>query len=110
MRLLNRQPDGTLSLTADLVDAARDGLEYFWVDACCIDKSNSTELQEAINSMFRWYQSSSLFPSVEFFSKKGKLLGDKQSLGELLQQVTRVPTRALNGATLSEFGEVERMS
>ncbi|KAK8059935.1 HET-domain-containing protein [Apiospora saccharicola] len=54
--------------------------------------------------------SSSLFPSVEFFSKKGKLLGDKQSLGELLQQVTRVPTRALNGATLSEFGEVERMS
>jgi hypothetical protein len=34
----------------------RDGLEYFWVDTCCIDKSNSQELQEAINSMFRWYQ------------------------------------------------------
>ena len=34
----------------------RDGLEYFWVDTCCIDKSNSTELTEAINSMFRWYQ------------------------------------------------------
>jgi hypothetical protein len=36
--------------------AERDGLEYFWVDTCCIDKSNSQELQEAINSMFRWYQ------------------------------------------------------
>ena len=34
----------------------RDGLQYFWVDTCCIDKSNSVELQEAINSMFRWYQ------------------------------------------------------
>ncbi|ETI26099.1 hypothetical protein G647_02876 [Cladophialophora carrionii CBS 160.54] len=32
-----------------------DNLEYFWVDTCCIDKSNSTELAEAINSMFRWY-------------------------------------------------------
>ncbi|RYO34681.1 hypothetical protein AA0111_g3695 [Alternaria arborescens] len=36
--------------------AKRDGLEYFWVDTCCIDKTNSQELQEAINSMFGWYQ------------------------------------------------------
>jgi hypothetical protein len=36
--------------------ARRDGLQYFWVDTCCIDKSNAVELQEAINSMFRWYQ------------------------------------------------------
>ena len=36
--------------------ARRDGLEYFWVDTCCIDKSSSAELSEAINSMFRWYQ------------------------------------------------------
>ena len=36
--------------------AASDGLEYFWVDTCCIDKSSSTELTEAINSMFRWYK------------------------------------------------------
>jgi hypothetical protein len=36
--------------------AISDGLQYFWVDTCCIDKSNSTELSEAINSMFRWYQ------------------------------------------------------
>jgi hypothetical protein len=36
--------------------ARRDGLQYFWVDTCCIDKSNNTELAEAINCMFRWYQ------------------------------------------------------
>jgi hypothetical protein len=36
--------------------AARDELRFIWVDTCCIDKSNNTELSEAINSMFRWYQ------------------------------------------------------
>lgn len=36
--------------------AARDGLEYFWVDTCCIDKKNAVELGTAINSMFRWYR------------------------------------------------------
>jgi hypothetical protein len=39
--------------------AASDGLRYFWVDTCCIDKSASTELSTAINSMFRWYQRAS---------------------------------------------------
>lgn len=36
--------------------ATSDDLYYFWVDTCCIDKSSSAELQEAINSMFRWYR------------------------------------------------------
>ncbi|KAL9113919.1 MAG: hypothetical protein Q9227_002053 [Pyrenula ochraceoflavens] len=35
--------------------AAHDGLEYFWVDSCCIKKSSDSELSEAINSMYRWY-------------------------------------------------------
>lgn len=39
--------------------AAEDGLEFFWVDTCCIDKSSSHELSTAINSMFRWYQRAS---------------------------------------------------
>lgn len=39
--------------------AAADGLQYFWVDTCCIDKSTSDELSTAINSMFRWYQRAS---------------------------------------------------
>jgi hypothetical protein len=36
--------------------ATSDELQYFWVDTCCINKSNPIELQYAINSMFRWYQ------------------------------------------------------
>lgn len=35
--------------------ALTDGFEYIWIDTCCIDKSSSSELSEAINSMFRWY-------------------------------------------------------
>ena len=35
--------------------ARRDGLGYFCVDTCCIDKRSSAELTTAINSMFRWY-------------------------------------------------------
>ncbi|KAI3320470.1 HET-domain-containing protein [Xylariaceae sp. AK1471] len=36
--------------------AKADGYEYTWVDTCCIDKSSSAELSEAINSMYKWYQ------------------------------------------------------
>lgn len=36
--------------------ARYDGYQYFWVDTCCINKSDQNELSEAINSMFRWYQ------------------------------------------------------
>jgi hypothetical protein len=36
--------------------AERDGLRYFWADTCCINKLEYGELQEALNSMFRWYQ------------------------------------------------------
>lgn len=36
--------------------AKHDGLQYFWVDTCCIDKSNQAELSKAVNSMFCWYQ------------------------------------------------------
>jgi hypothetical protein len=36
--------------------ATQDGIEHFWIDTCCIDKTNNTELSEAINSMFGWYR------------------------------------------------------
>jgi hypothetical protein len=38
--------------------ASRDGLEYFWIDTCCINKENQAELSLAIDSMFRWYRDS----------------------------------------------------
>lgn len=36
--------------------ALKHDLRDFWVDTCCIDKTNASELQEAIISMFRWYR------------------------------------------------------
>lgn len=39
--------------------AAEYGFDYVWIDACCIDKTSSAELSEAINSMFRWYENAS---------------------------------------------------
>ena len=34
--------------------AEKHGYRWLWIDTCCIDKSSSTELSEAINSMFRY--------------------------------------------------------
>lgn len=36
--------------------ARKNGFDYIWLDTCCIDKTSSAELSEAINSMYRWYQ------------------------------------------------------
>lgn len=133
--------------------ADNDGLKYFWVDTCCINKPNHTELAEAITSMFRWYRNAAkcyvylsdvsigehidnqsqwtwesafrncrwftrgwtlqelLAPaSVEFFSREGKLLGDKKSLERQIHEVTGIPVEALRGNPLSNFSVVERMS
>ncbi|KAH6703070.1 hypothetical protein BKA61DRAFT_528255 [Leptodontidium sp. MPI-SDFR-AT-0119] len=132
----------------------RDDLQYFWVDTCCIDKSNAVELQEAINSMFRWYRDATKCyvylpdvsrprtdpangsyedwvcqfrksewfsrgwtlqeliapPSVDFFSKEGKLLGNKASLERNICEITGIPASALRGSPLSEFSVDERLS
>ncbi|KAI4645433.1 uncharacterized protein J4E78_009343 [Alternaria triticimaculans] len=130
------------------------GLEHFWVDTCCIDKANNTELTEAINSMFRWYQNANkcyvylpdvegkssmeegrpssawkaafrasrwftrgwtlqelIAPrSVEFFSRDGTRLGDKESLEQTIHEVTKLPLEALSGREMSKFGFDERFS
>jgi hypothetical protein len=36
--------------------ANRDGLQYFWMDTCCINKANPFELQDAISSIFRLFR------------------------------------------------------
>jgi hypothetical protein len=38
--------------------AAEYGFDWVWIDTCCIDKTSSAELSEAINSMYDWYESS----------------------------------------------------
>ncbi|KAH8645433.1 hypothetical protein BX600DRAFT_490824 [Xylariales sp. PMI_506] len=132
--------------------ASRDGLQYFWVDTCCIDKTDSIELQIAINSMFRWYREAkrcyvylsdvsstsisgmqqSAIPwevdlrksrwftrgwtlqelvapkTVEFYSKEGVWLGNKETLEHVIRDVTHIPSRALRGDDLSTFSISER--
>ncbi|PVH68303.1 hypothetical protein DL98DRAFT_564697 [Cadophora sp. DSE1049] len=69
MRLLQYNNNGNLSLSEFFESAIPEYtiLSHRWGteevalkdlldDTYCIDKSNNTELAEAINSMFRWYQ------------------------------------------------------
>ena len=35
--------------------ASTHGYEWAWIDTCCIDKTSSSELSEAINSMYQYY-------------------------------------------------------
>ena len=58
--------------------ARRDGYQYVWIDTCCIDKTNSVELQEAINSMFRWYQDAAI--CYVFLSDVPATEGDERPL------------------------------
>ena len=49
------EPKGYRKITDCCKLAASDGWQYVWIDTCCIDKTSSAELSEAINSMYRWY-------------------------------------------------------
>ncbi|KAF2250302.1 HET-domain-containing protein [Trematosphaeria pertusa] len=49
---------GYMKLVKCCERAASDGFTYCWLDTCCIDKTSSAELSEAINSMYQWYKHS----------------------------------------------------
>ncbi|KIO00240.1 hypothetical protein M404DRAFT_153168, partial [Pisolithus tinctorius Marx 270] len=51
-----RQRSGYQKIIKSCEQARKDGHEWLWIDTCCIDKRSSSELSEAINSMYRWYQ------------------------------------------------------
>ena len=42
-------------LAADYYD-----YDWIWIDTCCINKDSSTEVSEAINTMYRWYRNAEL--------------------------------------------------
>lgn len=57
--LATEKPDAKFAKIKNSCEkAASQGYEFIWIDTCCIDKTSSSELSEAINSMFRWYQKS----------------------------------------------------
>ncbi|KAH8848054.1 hypothetical protein MCOR27_000307 [Pyricularia oryzae] len=51
---------GYIKIKAASHYARAHGFRYLWVDTCCIDKTSSAELSEAINSMFVWYRDAAL--------------------------------------------------
>ncbi len=55
-KITNKAGYRKIAVTCD--KALKDGYCYAWVDTCCIDKTSSAELTEAINSMFDWYRES----------------------------------------------------
>jgi hypothetical protein len=52
---ISRKKAGFKKIAFICNEAKSTGIDYAWVDTCCIDKSSSAELSEAVNSMFRWY-------------------------------------------------------
>lgn len=53
-----KRRDGYRKIIKSCEQAMKDGHKWLWIDTCCIDKRSSSELSEAINSMYRWYQNS----------------------------------------------------
>lgn len=56
----NDEKTGYEKIRSSCKQAAAHGLGYVWIDTCCIDKSSSAELSEAINSMYSWYQKATI--------------------------------------------------
>ena len=55
-----RSKNGFKKLFGTCQQAERDGYDFVWIDTCCIDKSSSAELQENINSMWKWYRKANI--------------------------------------------------
>lgn len=51
-----RQKQGYTKIAKCCAQAMAENLKWVWVDTCCIDKRNSADLSEAINSMYRYYE------------------------------------------------------
>ncbi|EHK44874.1 HET protein [Trichoderma atroviride IMI 206040] len=107
--------------------AKRNGIDYIWIDTCCINKESSSELSEAINSMYLWYFKAHIcyayladVPSTPFeesqwftrgwtlqellapadlvfFDANWKSLGTKEGLQREISSCTGIPVDILSG-------------
>ncbi|OTB01961.1 hypothetical protein M426DRAFT_32526, partial [Hypoxylon sp. CI-4A] len=78
---------GYFKLSQCCEQAKRDGLKYVWIDSCCIDKTDSTEVQESINSMYRWYGNAT--KCYAYLKDTTKSTTDVLQLGEKEEWFTR---------------------
>lgn len=73
--------------------ARENGFEYIWDDTCCIDKTSSSELSEAINSMYRYYQRpASVTCTSQIFlpSLKSRIVDDSPEVGHYKSSLHQV--------------------
>lgn len=55
-----RQRSGYHKILKTCEIARTANIKHVWIDTCCIDKTSSAELSEAINSMFKWYRNAKI--------------------------------------------------
>ncbi|KAL1605027.1 hypothetical protein SLS60_004570 [Paraconiothyrium brasiliense] len=61
--------------------ASDEGATHIWIDSCCINRDNSSELTEAINSMYQYYkQATKCLAYLDDFEAFSKLHNKKESL------------------------------
>ena len=69
--------------------ARRYGHRLIWIDSCCIDKTSSTELSEAINSMYAWYRSATVcyvfLSDVDGIDPRGYAFSSSERLETMLR-------------------------
>ncbi|SPO06846.1 uncharacterized protein DNG_09540 [Cephalotrichum gorgonifer] len=120
--------------------AALAGYEWAWIDTCCVDRSSTAEISEALNSMYGWYQRSAvcivyladvprfrltdsrwfecgwtlqelIAPKyVEFYTSDWLELGTKSSLEDILSSATGISLDVLRGRSPTECTVAERLS
>ena len=94
-----RKLEGYQKIRSCCAIAAAAGHEYVWIDTCCIDKTSSAELTEAINSMYRWYQEA----HVCYAYLADFRIGDHGLTGTMKEEAFRKSRWFTRGWTLQEL-------
>ncbi|KZL78895.1 ankyrin repeat-containing [Colletotrichum incanum] len=105
-----KQMRGYAKLEESCSLASGEGFEYIWVDSCCIDKTSSAELSEAVNSMFRWssrwftrgwaLQEPTAPKTIHFYNQHWSLIGTRDDSARVLAMITFIPEGILVGGEL----------
>ncbi|KAK4447770.1 hypothetical protein QBC34DRAFT_439720 [Podospora aff. communis PSN243] len=123
---------GLTKLRGCCQQAMKDGLDYVWMDTCCIDKRDSasicyaylsdvpTEDPKAPDSKFRgsrwfsrgWTLQELLAPKdLNFYSSNWEHIGSKVSLCVVIESITGIPRLVLKGVDgLQTISVAQRMS
>ncbi|PIL28612.1 MFS general substrate transporter [Ganoderma sinense ZZ0214-1] len=115
-------------LSPKIRDACAEAFRYIWIDSCCIDKTSSSELPDAVNLMHackdgssfnksRWFargwtpQELLAPPYLLLLPQDWKLLGSKLALVVLVHRTTNIsPEALLEPQSLDKFSVAQRLS